>query len=116
MIRDSCIVVQVLGGPLGAIVGSWVALIFDFCCLLTGNLVQSCQASSGGYNEADWLHQEIFSKTPADAVKAGLAPAGTTMRNISANPPKKESFEILGFSEAKAKEGDWSGVMVEAGC
>ncbi|CAE7031834.1 DJA6, partial [Symbiodinium natans] len=58
---------EVLGGPLGAIVG--------------------------GYNEADWLHQEIFSKTPADAVK--------------------ESFEILGFSEAKAKEGDWSGVMVE---
>jgi len=56
---------EVLGGPLGAIVG--------------------------GYNEADWLHQEIFSKSPADAVK--------------------ESFELLGFGDVR--EGDWSGVMVE---
>ncbi|CAE7838033.1 unnamed protein product, partial [Symbiodinium necroappetens] len=55
----------VLGGPLGAIVG--------------------------GYNEADWLHQEMFSKSPADAVK--------------------ESFELLGFGDVR--EGDWSGVMVE---
>ncbi|CAE7840209.1 DJA6 [Symbiodinium sp. KB8] len=56
---------EVLGGPLGAIVG--------------------------GYNEADWLHQEMFSKSPADAVK--------------------ESFELLGFGDVR--EGDWSGVMVE---
>ncbi|CAE7577223.1 DJA6 [Symbiodinium sp. CCMP2456] len=56
---------EVLGGPLGAIVG--------------------------GYNEADWLHQEIFSKSPADAVK--------------------ESFELLGFGDVR--EGDWSSVMVE---
>ncbi|CAJ1337615.1 unnamed protein product, partial [Effrenium voratum] len=54
----------VLGGPLGAIVG--------------------------GYNEEDWLHQEIFSKSPNEALK--------------------DAFELLGFEN---EEGDWSGLLVE---
>eukprot|EP00435_Cladocopium_sp_Y103_P072313 s177_g39.t2 len=56
--------VEVLGGPLGAIIG--------------------------GYNEEDWLYQEIFSKDPGQALE--------------------EAFQLLGFP---SDIGDWSGYMVE---
>lgn len=55
---------EVLGGPLGAIIG--------------------------GYNEEDWLYQEIFSKDPGQALE--------------------EAFQLLGFP---SDIGDWSGYMVE---
>ena len=55
---------EVLGGPLGAIIG--------------------------GYNEEDWLYQEIFSKAPGQALQ--------------------EAFQLLGFP---SDTGDWSNYMVE---
>eukprot|EP00929_Paragymnodinium_shiwhaense_P022396 TRINITY_DN1431_c0_g3_i1.p1 TRINITY_DN1431_c0_g3~~TRINITY_DN1431_c0_g3_i1.p1 ORF type:complete len:1442 (-),score=454.68 TRINITY_DN1431_c0_g3_i1:144-4469(-) len=56
---------EVLGGPLGAIVG--------------------------GYNEADWLFEEVFQKSPEDALR--------------------EAFELLGFRGRE--DGDWSNVASE---
>jgi len=56
---------EVLGGPLGAIVG--------------------------GYSDADWLHEEVFTKQPEDAIH--------------------EAFALLGFRPRT--EGDWSGFVAE---
>jgi len=56
---------EVLGGPLGAIVG--------------------------GYSDADWLHDEVFRRQPADAIR--------------------DAFALLGF-RARA-DGDWSSFVSE---
>jgi len=56
---------EVLGGPLGAIVG--------------------------GYNDADWLHDEVFRKQPGEAIR--------------------EAFMLLGF-RGRA-DGDWSNIASE---
>eukprot|EP00434_Breviolum_minutum_P042736 symbB.v1.2.038055.t1/scaffold5798.1/size23537/2 len=62
--QDNISKFEVLGGPLGAIIG--------------------------GYNEEDWLYQEIFSKAPGQALQ--------------------EAFQLLGFP---SDTGDWSNYMVE---
>jgi len=56
---------EVLGGPLGAIVG--------------------------GYSDADWLLEEVFSKQPEDAIR--------------------DSFALLGFRERG--DGDWSCIAAD---
>mmetsp|Transcript_89833 Transcript_89833/g.287942 ORF Transcript_89833/g.287942 Transcript_89833/m.287942 type:complete len:1250 (-) Transcript_89833:438-4187(-) len=58
---------EVLGGPLGAIVG--------------------------GFNDADWLLDEVFSRQPVDAIR--------------------EAFTHMGFRERGADSGDWSNISAD---